>query len=274
MNIKNATELIKLISENKAGIYGAGFIGKRFYKAVCEKGIENNIEFFITSGEPEKKTVDGLPVMPLHQVKDNDGLLVCIAVHESIKNEIINTLKERGFTKYVWVSPFLYELMLGEPIEKNAEISLRDIWKATSKTYAMAFRYLAAEQYYGLRDDGYDIYVRGLSIFNSVETSQKRLKKYIELLKNWDKNGYDKNCTVSLMEDYYPIDGNHRLAIAMFKKMDHIICDVYPSTKSLSEIHGDASFSKERAEELGFDKNTIRILEETNRKIEEQYGQK
>ncbi|SKB66226.1 hypothetical protein SAMN06296386_103250 [Lachnospiraceae bacterium] len=271
MNIKTVSELLTEMSRNKVMIYGAGYTARRVYKAVCEHGLKKNVLCYITSKESEEKEIDGLEIVPVDRIKNDPRTMICIAVHESIRDEIIGLLQARGFTEYVWVYPFLYGLILGEPIQKNVHIPLRDIWRAARNTYSAAFRYLAAEQYYGLRDDGYEIYIRGLSIFNSEETSKKRLEKYIELLKSWDENGYDESRTVSLMEDKYPIDGTHRIAIAMIKKMDYIVCDVYPSSKTIEEVHGDASFSKDRALEMGLDEDTIRILEETNRRIDEQY---
>ncbi len=271
MNIKSVSELLNEMFNNKVMIYGAGYTARRIYKTVCEHGLKKNVVCYITSKESKEKDIDGLEVIPVDRIKNEPGTMICIAVHEAVRDEIIGLLQARGFTEYVWVYPFLYGLILGEPIQKNVRIPLCDIWKAARNTYSVAFRYLAAEQYYGLRNDGYEIYMRGLSIFNSEEISKKRLEKCIELLKSWDENGYDESQVVSLMEDKYPIDGTHRIAIAMIKKMDYIVCDVYPSSKDIEEVHGNASFPKERASEMGLDEDTIRILEETNRRIGEQY---
>lgn len=271
MEVFNVEELQKALITNKVVIYGANYVAIRFYRALKEQHLDKNVScFVITSGEVQ--VVEGLAVQSIDKLEENSETLICIAVHEALKDEIIETLKEKGFHKYIWIYPFLYEMMLGEPIARNKRILLKNIWNINKDDYRMAARYLAIDQYFEKNNYGYQVYKKCMNLFNNEKTSEKRLQRFIKLIQNWENIGYDERQSVSLMEDYRYIDGAHRIALASYFKQEYIMCDIYPSSKSLSDVHGaGAVLSKEIAVELGVDEETIAILEETNIRIEEQY---
>lgn len=270
MDIKTVSDLEIVLKQNKFVIYGAGYVAVRFYKSL-KVGLKDNLDCFVTTNGNEP-SIEGIPVIAIETLKKKSNIWVCIAVHESIKNDIISNLKNKGFYNYVWIYPFLYELILGEPIERNVKVPLKKIWTSNSNNYAMAIRYLAIEQYLGKRDNGYRIYKRCFSLFSSEKTSEKRLQQFIRLIENWEANGYDESKCSFIMEDYTYIDGAHRIAVASYFNYGYVMCDIYPMTKNLNEIHdAGAVLSKDNAKELGLDLEIIGLLEEINQRIEEQY---
>ena len=52
-----------------------------------------------------------------------------IAVHNIFIDEIIEKLKNLGFSRYFWVYPYLFDLSFGLPIERNVEIDVRSLVK-------------------------------------------------------------------------------------------------------------------------------------------------
>ena len=272
MKINSTTELINILSDYKIVIYGAGYVATRFYRTLVEHNLSINVSSCVTTTGGDWN-IDGLPGLTIDQLKPDDRMVICLAVHESIKEEIITDLVKKGFTNYIWIYPFLYELMLGLPTLKNAKVPLSKIWNAVQDDYCMAVRYLALDNYYKKNTNGYEIYKRYLSLlFNSEKTSEKRLKQFIGLIKNWEDNGYDISKCCSIFENYKVFDGVHRISVASYFDQDFVMCDIYPMTKSMAEIHNQgAIFNKKIASESGFEPEHIKMLEATNRRIEEQY---
>ena len=172
----------------------------------------------------------------------------------------------------MWIYPFLYEVMLGAPVKKNVEVSLSKLWSEQKDHIAVAVRYLAAEQYFGRNDFGYEIYKKSMSLFVNEKTAGKRLEKYIELIKSWEKNGYDSKQVSSVMENGCIINGMHRISLGFFFGQMTICCDVYPASKPLEEIHAEISNPKlEDSNKLGFTQMEIAALRKVNEKLTEQY---
>ncbi len=271
MRIDNVQDLIDSLKKHKILIYGAGYIAKRFYKAVCRIGAKDNVICFVTSNDQGIRD-DEIPIIPLSQIEYDQDMLICIAVHEAILTEIIKNIQTKGNVSYIWVFPYLYELLLGAPEKRNVKVPLSIIWNSMRNNYVMAFRYLALDQYYGVCDDGYDMYVQGMSMFSSKDTAEKRLQQFIDLIKNWDEKGYDEKHASLLLADYTPIDGTHRIAIASYKKQAYVVCDIFPDSQFASDVHNDrAMLTKSHAKQLGLDERIIDRLEKMNQRIDKQY---
>lgn len=271
MKINSTIELINALSNYKVAIFGAGYVAKRFYRALKEHGLNSNISLFVTTvgGDLE---ADGLPMITIDQLNADKQMIICLAVHESVKDEIIADLVKRGLTNYIWIYPFLYELLLGMPMYNNVKVPLYKIWNAVREDYGMAIRYLALDNYYARNTNGYELYKRCLSLFNSDKTSEKRLIQFIGLIKSWEKNGYDVNKCSSIFEDYKIFDGTHRIAVASYFNQDFVMCDIYPMAKNIANIHNQAAiFDRQYILDAGFDQKFIALLDATNQRIEEQY---
>lgn len=271
MKINNTIELIDILSAHKIAIYGAGYVATRFYQSLKEYGLDGNVFLFVTTAGGELD-VDGLPVMAIEQLEANERMIICVAVHESIKDDIIDNLVEKGFNKYIWIYPFLYDLMLGTPIYRNVKVPVSKIWNAVRDDYSMAIRYFAIDHYYGKNLNGYEIYKKFLSLFINEKTAERRLEQFITLIKSWEQNGYDANRCSSIFEDYRILDGMHRIAVASYFNYGFVMCNIYPKNKDIFEIHNQAAvFTKQSALNAGFEPEIIALLDEINQRIEEQY---
>lgn len=264
-------ELLYILRTNNIAIYGAGYVASRFYQALKEHGLSSRVLSFVTTSSISSE-VDGIPIVTIDHLNYDYKTIICVAVHESLKDEIISNLIDKGITNYIWIYPYLYRLMLGSPINKNIRVPLYKIWNAVRDDYSMAIRYLAIDNYYAKNKNGYELYKKYFSLFNSNETSEKRLIQFIGLIKNWDDMGYDINKCSAVLENYKIFDGAHRIAIASYINQGFVMCDIYPLKKSITAIHNQAAvFTKQTAINAGFEPEIIALLDATNRRIEEQY---
>lgn len=271
MEVNNVAELLCILKTHRLMIFGAGYVASRFYGALKKHEINNNVTSFVTTSG-SYLNIDGLSIISIDQIEPDEQIIICVAVHDSIKNDIIATLDKKNFINYIWIYPFLYELLLGAPIYYNSKVSLAKIWNAARDDYGMAIRYLALDNYYGRNLNGYKLYKKYLSLFNSDETSERRLIKFIELIKNWEQNGYDTSKCSSLYEDFRIFDGAHRIAIASYFNQEFVMCHIYPTPIYDDEIHNSAAmFNKEYILNAGFDHEFTELLAITNQRIEEQY---
>lgn len=233
MNLK---ELYYILDNRRVVIYGAGIVASRFYEGIVNTGHSNNVEAFVTT-KAEGKTFYGMPWLSIDDLKCKD-IFVCIAVHESIKEEIEGLLEVKGYKDRVNIYSYLLEIQLGVPILENKRVYLKDIWKANECRYLIQSRYLAIEEYYGKNNIGYECYIKCLSLFSREHTAKKRLDKFIELIKNWEKSGYDCKQLPVLLETNDIIDGTHRISLAMFYNYEYINCKIYSKKNSYEEIVG------------------------------------
>ena len=269
MEIKDCTELKEKLATGRIIIYGAGYVAIRFFYALKKQGVAENVEcFVITSGN--KKELEGIEVKNIDELAIEEGMFFCIAVHESLRAEVESTLSLKGVSQYLWIYPFLNELILGVPIFKNKKVSVQEIWAANKNNYSIATRYLAVEKFYGQNDIGYEAYMSGLSLFNHRETSRKRLNQFVELINDWEKEGYNAEKPIVLLADGSVLDGFHRIAIAIFHQQKELICDMYPVPDDEESLHNPiALLTKDSVVEAGLDIELIEILQKTNCRIEE-----
>lgn len=268
MDVRTLTEIIQ---KNKIAIYGTGYVAKAFYNCLVKKKMTNNLACFITSdGGGDFNGYDVLSITDIRIQK----MLILIAVHESIKDEIIENIESRGLHNYVWICPeLLYTMMLGDPIQKNVCVPLKQIWIDNRNNYGLAVRYLAIENYFARNEYGFEIYKLAMSLFSNPQTAERRLFQFIELIRNWSKNGYDKSKVSMILDNGSYIDGVHRIALASYFNQEYVICDIYSSDNNLKEIHDKkARLDKSFVQKWNIEEGIIRILEETNRRIDEQYG--
>lgn len=269
--ITDIDELEKALNENKVVIYGAGYVAKRFYESLIRRKIAKNVICFVTSKKGETNFCD-LPVVTIDDLDEDRETLICVAVHESIKNEIIDLLEKRSYFNYIWIYPFQYQLMLGDPLRRAAKVLLADIVSQESEYYGLAIRYLAIEQYYNKNKVGYEIYVKAFALSCGMETAQARLNSFIKLIKNWQEKGYDESKASNLLENNEVIDGAHRIAIAVYENRQEIVCDIYTELEDVPEIHtDDAKMTKSSLEKAGFSREQLDYIEETRKSINRQY---
>lgn len=271
MLINDICELEKILYENKIAIYGAGYVAKQFFESIKKRGLAEKTECFVTSKE-EKSIFCELPVISIDKFSNEERTVICVAVHESIKDEIIDLLERKGYYNYVWIYPFQYQLMLGRPLKKAVRVSLADIVLKEKEYYGLTIRYLAIEQYYNKNEIGYEIYVKAWSLSCGIETAQARLDSFIKLIKSWESEGYDESRASSILDNNEIIDGTHRIALAVFEKREYIVCDIYSKLEEGLEVHTkDGKMTRDSLEKAGFGQDKIDIIENTRKKINEQY---
>ncbi|MCI6241163.1 MAG: hypothetical protein MR625_08140 [Clostridium sp.] len=268
-NIKDIDNLIQVIKTNEIAIYGTGYVAGELYKALLWNNLINQLKFFITTQGGDK--YKGYKVL----AADNDRIkevLILISVHESIKDEIIRTLEQKGCWKYIWINPEkLYSLMLGKPVKKNVMVPVKDIWIHNKDNYAIEVRYLAIENYLGLNSYGAEIYKKAISQFSNAYTAEKRLKQFYLLIENWIHNGYN-NTPSYIMDDYEYIDGTHRITLAIYFNRENINCNIFSTDKAKQFIHNSkARLTKEEAIRW-FSNKDLELIEAVNKKIDKQYS--
>lgn len=262
-------ELEQLLKEKKIIIYGTGHIGKKFLLALKRLGLVEQITCFTKTGHVEQEeNVNVIPVYTLSQINVGKNSIVCLAVHESIRDEMIEELKRNQIENYVWIYPYLYELLLGAPLKENIPVSVARLKVASKNDYRMAIRFLAIEQYLGKNDCGFDMYIRALSLHCSQETAKKRAEQFCRLIDDWSMSGYNSEYKVQLSQNYEIVDGNHRVALAMYFGEKNILCDMFFLSYPISNLHGEgAMLTKEILLESGFKKEEIQLLDEMMKQI-------
>ena len=235
----NTYELIRIIQNNNMVIYGTGYAAKSFYTALKIRGMDSKVtSFAVTSIDKADKNICDKPVKVIDDLlKNMSELYICIAVHETIKDEIQGYLEAKGINKYVWVHPFIFDLAFGMPIEQCAEVQIKNIINALGiDNYVLPIRYLAIENYYQKNDIGYKIYLKALCLQCNTETAYKRLNRYINLISEWDKTGYHKEFPILIDSQNRLIDGAHRLSLACYHGMNNINCSIYPYSVYYNKI--------------------------------------
>ena len=257
-------ECLERLKQNQIVIYGTGHVGRKFLLALKKLGLESQIACFAkTTHAQPKENIEGIAVRSISEITGVDEDIVCLAVHSSIKDELIHELKKNNIRNYIWIYPYLYRMLLGAPVAENVAVDVDKMKNACLKDYRMAIRWLAIEQYLGKNDDGYDLYIKGEALHCSRDTAEKRLHKFSGLIRNWIKYGYDSKHKVLISEDYEVIDGNHRVALAIYFGEKHITCDIYSLPDGVSQLHGEeAMLTKEILVHAGFSAREISVMDE------------
>lgn len=265
--IANINELLDYLKKSRIVIYGTGHVGKKFFWALRKNGLlQNTACFAVSEVSGNLSTVEGIPVRSIEDLSSEDSILVCVAVHEALKDEMIHTLQRLGMSEYVWIHPFLYDLLLGEPIKRDVEIEVSQILKTCREDYRLAVRWMAIDQYFGKNILGYDLYVKAESLHCEERTAQERLKRFLELIRFWEKTGYLTDSRIRINLRYEIIDGRHRVAVAHYFGQKTIRCDVYSDQTTVTKLHGEEVMLTEKVlRDHGFSVREMAALKEINR---------
>ena len=254
-------------------IYGTGHVGRKFYKTLGKYHLQSQVQCFVrtedvTSGE----RFEGVPVYCFKNVPIERDTLVCLAVHESIRDEIEDTVK-KVTGQYIWIYPHLYELMLGEPEQKNVEVAVRKLLTGFHEDLRLGVRLAAIEQQDQKNDYGFDYYVRAQMLHCDRETARHRLEQLLRLIARWKEEGYERTHVLTLNRNYGVIDGNHRLAMAVYMGQETMFADIYPTNLSVEDIHGREPMQRrELLLERGFGADEVERLEGIQKKYLGRYG--
>ena len=260
-------DLLNEIIARGAIIYGTGYVAERFIESLKTHEVDCYVNQCVTTHKHGDE-FKGYKVRGIDELKNYyNGELICIAVHEAIKDEIISILKAHSFDLYTWIYPYLHKLEFGEAIEINKEVEIINILNAAKDDYKFAVRIAAIDQYYGENDCGYSIYLKAQSQHCDTKTAQKRLVNFIELIKSWDINGFFMENRPLIATDYEVIDGLHRLSLALYHGIKLIPCDIYRA-EEIRKYRGDSvDIVEDILKKAGLTKKEIRIIETVQRDL-------
>lgn len=243
-------------------IYGTGHVANMFYRAISEHGLQDKIQCFVRSRSVQRDEMfERIPVCRADDISIEDNTLICLAVHESIRDEVQKVVAPIT-NQYLWIYPYVYELMLGEPEQRAVEVSVVRLLEGCRNDLRLAIRLAAIEQQAGMNTFGFDYYIRAQMLHSSRDTAAKRLRQFTELINEWKRFGYKKENPIVLNRDYDVIDGNHRLALAVYVGQTTVFGDIYSTALSAEDIHGhEAMLSEELLLSRGFTQCDIQQLD-------------
>lgn len=259
---RDRKELIEIISDKKILIYGAGYVALNFLEALKRNGLEEQVLGFAVSQITEtEKYIDSLPVRSIDQVPVDDETIICIAVHEALKEEIEAVLLHKGISNYIWIYPLLYSLYLGNPVKEGEWIDTKKLMRGYKERYGMAVRWAAIDDYYGNCPGGLDLYQKAMAMHGSMDTIKARTDRFLKLIQDWDSMGYNARWQISIDRNYEIIDGEHRVALAFYHGQPQIRCRIYDG----ENMHGEkALMTKKVLLEGGFTMEEIELLDRIN----------
>lgn len=254
-------------------IYGTGHVGRKFYRALQARGMGQQVTCFVrTRDVGQNERLDGVRVCRFDDIRMDEDDLICLAVHESIRGEIEETVRQRT-DHYLWIYPHLYELMFGEPECRDVELPVEALFGDFGEDLRLGVRLAAIEWQDGLNGFGSESYVRAQMLHCDKETALRRLEQFQRLIEDWKRSGYRKCHRLALTRGYGVIDGNHRLAMAVYTGQKTIHADVYPTDLSVKQIHGqEPMLSGELLREHGFTAEEVGRLKEIQERYLKRYG--
>ncbi len=266
---------VEYFRNNKLIIYGTGYVAHMFYKALKVHNLQANVLCCVTTYPPEKNEVfEGIPVYGIQDINTNTNVLICIAVHESIRTEIENVLKKIT-DRYIWIYPCLYELLLGKPAQRNTIIRVERLLEGYKEDLRLAIRLAAIEQHDGKNDCGQQYYINAQMIHCEKNTADKRWKRFMALVDEWKRSGYNKQFSITVNTSYEVIDGDHRVSMAVYTGQQAIYGNIYKSELSPQEIHENGAMMSEYIlMQNGFTRRDIEILKGIQRRYMSAYERK
>lgn len=268
--VKSLADVLGVFKENKIIIYGAGYVACNFYFALKTRNLEKQVKYFMVSQEGKgKRDIQGIEIRTINDIEMDDNTIICVAVHETNRKEIEYQLQKRGVENYIWIYPYLLEMMLGEPVKQNIDVSVRDIIRYQNEdNYCLAVRYLAIENYFGKNDCGYDIYLKSMELQCGKKTAVKRLHSFKKLIEDWKQNGYKQGNPIFIDKEFKIIDGLHRLTLANYFHNNDICCNIFNVSSYYGQIiKPEVGLPKDILRESIFSLQYIELLEKTQKMI-------
>lgn len=265
--------IIELLRKKRIVIYGTGHVAHKFYKVLKRYGLGNQITCFAKTADVQAgENLDGIEVHCFEDIPVEEDMMICLAVHESLRDEIEKTVSQRT-VQYIWIYPYLYELMLGIPEQKNVELMIESLLEGYHKDLRLGVRLAAIEQRDGINNYGFDYYIRAQMLHCSEATAAQRLKQFLEMIEKWKQSGYDRSYIIAVTRKLGVIDGNHRLAMAVYTGQKKVYGNIYPTELSIQDIHGyEPMLTKDLLAEHGFAAEDIQKLENIQQRYIKAYG--
>ncbi|MDR0949803.1 MAG: hypothetical protein LBM69_09850 [Lachnospiraceae bacterium] len=244
---------IKMCQGKPIIIYGAGNLGMKCYLYLQSKDL-NIIGFAVTNGARNPSSVIDSKVYEVAQLLHYAQTAVVVVAMIKENDKVCDLLRQLGFSRIYcytgeretkstsekhieYASQYIlvqHSTSSENDSKLNAFIDVREIFAKQNRfeeynRLDIIVRYLAIEQYYGKNTVGYKLYER---MQNERGQSDHNLDKFKTLIESWDKNGYQSIYEITLDQNLNLVDGSHRMALALYYKLDQIRCVVEDCTRS------------------------------------------
>ena len=266
--MKSTSTVLQQLSEAKQiVIFGTGYIAEQFTRVLIEQGLEGRIAGYITSDGNVGEYM-GFPVNRIQPSQVELDTLICIAVHECHWNKVETYLQQIGVDRTLWITPHLYTLLLGKPLEKSVSVPIDEIMRANAFSYKPAVITLAIKSYFGLCNQGKEWYIYLQAHYSSRDTGEIRYRHLCELIQSVERDGYQGSHSSLLLENYSIVDGAHRICVAAYFGYEDVVCDIYPQTKNIGEIDsGEALMTRESLLLTGLSTGARNAIEAQHKKL-------
>ena len=242
-----AQDFLNDVRDQGCMVFGTGFVATFLTDALQANGASECIRGYLVSAAADNECFEGLRVYSADDTAINRNTLVCVAVHESNRDSVLEALRRLGYENVVWVYPYLYDLIYGEPLYSRITIQVSHILSAQDPSYRwLAVRALAAEACcdecarIGLSatqcKSAQDAYIKAQSLHCGSETAEKRLEALRKLVRSMARNGFDTQRPVLLDTNLQIVDGLHRIAIAWLLGIECISCDIVKASPAFDRL--------------------------------------
>ncbi len=211
-------------------IFGTGYVAEMFRTGLEMHGLADRVRGCVITHAAPGQSFHGLPVYSLSEAVLSEDALLCIAVHESVLNEI-RVQSPDVIEKGVWINPYLIDLLYGGPL-RTGTIPVSEILSRQDRNaHWITIRYALVREYL-LRSADFemakDLYIRALSLHCSRETAVRREQQVERLADSMREIGFGSEYPpIRIDESLRIIDGLHRMACSLFLQIPVIPAAVY-----------------------------------------------
>ncbi len=242
-------ELIKAARERGLVIYGAGYVAGLFRTALEERGLAGYVRMCLTTGCPEEAYWHGIPLRrwdpaAAGQLSEKcKAPLICLAVHEVLRDEILRGPLAGYADRCEWIYPNLFELAFGETLYTREFSPGEIVGRQRHGDGWIALRYVLAKSVADGKpaEDSAEgsLYVKALSHFSGRETALYRRGRFLDLLAGYSRHGFDRAFPLLLDTELRVIDGLHRLAAALVFGTETVPCRIVGSSMIYDRFFDD-----------------------------------
>ena len=252
--------LLKTIQARGVVLFGTGFVAVKIVHTLAEQGLMDCIRGFVVS-KAITTSFKGKPVWSLAQYSEmianrqNEEILgepplLCLAVHESLRATVEQTLSRAGL-EFVWIYPNYLELAWGHGTPFVVDIPVQKILQRQEPDQAwISVRYAALKECLSGKWDGpaSALYVKAASLFSKPETARQRLAYATGVARDMIVRDYDQNRPILIDSNYRIIDGLHRLACSVLAGCRTVPCLVVKTSERFQDYFPEENRLTEAAQ--------------------------
>jgi glycosyltransferase involved in cell wall biosynthesis len=253
--------LLKTIQARGVVLFGTGFVAEKIVHTLAEQGLQDCVRGFVVS-KAVTTSFKGKPVWSVDQYSEfvtsqkdkklpSELPLLCIAVHESLRATVEQSLSNAGLD-FVWIYPNYLELAWGTSTPFVVDIPVQMILQRQEFDQAwISVRYAALKECLFGRQDGpaSALYVKAASLFSKPETARQRLTYAVKITKSILKGGYDRSRPILVDNSCRIIDGLHRLAGSVLAGCQSVPCLVVEASDRFEEYFPEENRLTKAAQE-------------------------